>query len=103
MVQPPDLPEFHRLGDTLVLLPCAAITPIGAFMAKAGMRGILARGLQLAGRRGPPGERVLGGTAASYCDCSDSAPVDYDYGTDVTYQDNNVYVNGYSAGTSQQY
>ena len=27
----------------------------------------------------------------------------YDYGSNVTYQNNNVYVNGYDAGTSQQY
>ena len=27
----------------------------------------------------------------------------YDYGTTVTYENNNVYVNGQDAGTSQQY
>ncbi len=27
----------------------------------------------------------------------------YDYGSNVTYQNNNVYVNGYDAGTSKQY
>jgi hypothetical protein len=31
------------------------------------------------------------------------APVYYDYGNNVTYQDNSVYVNGQSAGTSTQY
>jgi hypothetical protein len=29
--------------------------------------------------------------------------VSYDYGSNVTYENNNVYVNGYDAGTSQQY
>ena len=32
-----------------------------------------------------------------------SAPVYYDYGNTVTYQDNSVYVNGQEAGTSEQY
>jgi hypothetical protein len=30
-------------------------------------------------------------------------PIYYDYGNNVTYQDNSVYVNGQDAGTSQQY
>jgi len=34
---------------------------------------------------------------------SDIAPVDYDYGTNVLYQNNNVYVNGQEVGTAQQY
>lgn len=41
-------------------------------------------------------------TATAYTDCS-SEPVSYDYGTTVTYQNNNVYVDGQDAGTSQQY
>jgi hypothetical protein len=32
-----------------------------------------------------------------------ASPVYYDYGNNVTYQDNNVYVNGQDVGTSQQY
>ena len=32
-----------------------------------------------------------------------AAPVDYDYGTNIVYQDNNVYVNGQDTGTSAQY
>lgn len=32
-----------------------------------------------------------------------SAPVYYDYGNTVTYQDNSVYVNGQQAGTAEQY
>jgi len=32
-----------------------------------------------------------------------STPVYYDYGNDVTYQDNSVYVNGQDVGTSEQY
>lgn len=32
-----------------------------------------------------------------------STPIYYDYGTNVNYQDNSVYVNGQEAGTAQQY
>jgi hypothetical protein len=32
-----------------------------------------------------------------------TTPVYYDYGDNVTYQDNSVYVNGQDAGTTQQY
>jgi len=32
-----------------------------------------------------------------------TTPVFYDYGNNVTYQDNNVYVNGQDVGTSEQY
>ncbi|MFO0945882.1 MAG: hypothetical protein U1D30_08050 [Planctomycetota bacterium] len=32
-----------------------------------------------------------------------AAPVDYDYGSNVVYQDNNVYVNGTDMGTQTQY
>ena len=32
-----------------------------------------------------------------------TTPVYYDYGNNVTYQDNNVYVNGQDEGTTQQY
>lgn len=42
------------------------------------------------------------GTAAAYCGYSDP-PVYYDYGNNVTYQNNSVYVNGNDVGTSQQY
>ena len=42
-------------------------------------------------------------SAGSYAGCDSSAPVSYDYGSNVTYQNNNVYVNGYDAGTSQAY
>lgn len=31
------------------------------------------------------------------------APISYDYGNNVTYQDNSVYVNGQDVGTSQEY
>lgn len=43
------------------------------------------------------------GTAASYCGYAESPPVYYDYGNNVTYQGDNVYMNGDSVGTSQQY
>ncbi len=34
---------------------------------------------------------------------SSAAPVYYDYGNNVTYQDDNVYVNGQDVGTAEQY
>ena len=41
--------------------------------------------------------------AGAWCGFSSSAPLYYDYGNNVTYQDNNVYVSGQSVGTSAQY
>jgi hypothetical protein len=41
--------------------------------------------------------------AAAYCGYATAEPVYYDYGNNVTYQDNSVYVNGQDVGTSQQY
>ena len=43
------------------------------------------------------------GAAASCCGYSETPPVYYDYGNNVTYEDNSVYVNGDNAGTAQQY
>jgi hypothetical protein len=43
------------------------------------------------------------GSASSYCGYSEEPPVYYDYGNNVTYEDDNVYVNGDSVGTSEQY
>ncbi|MEO8163998.1 MAG: hypothetical protein ABI619_01250 [Betaproteobacteria bacterium] len=43
------------------------------------------------------------GSAASYCGYYESPPVYYDYGNNVTYQDNSVYVNGDNVGTTEQY
>lgn len=45
-------------------------------------------------------------TLASYCGMAandDSTPIEYNYGTNVLYQDNNVYVNGQQVATAQQY
>lgn len=39
---------------------------------------------------------------ASFC-AIPAQPVDYDYGSNVVYQQNNVYVNGTDVGTAQQY
>ena len=40
---------------------------------------------------------------SSYCSMPADNPPDYDYGSNVVYQDNSVYVNGQDAGTAQQY
>jgi hypothetical protein len=40
---------------------------------------------------------------ASYCGLAPYAPLDYDYGSSVVYQGDNVYVNGEDFGTVQQY
>ena len=41
--------------------------------------------------------------AASYCGYTEAAPIYYDYGNNVTYQDNSVYMNGQEVGSSEQY
>jgi hypothetical protein len=41
--------------------------------------------------------------AAGYCGYAAESPVDYNYGTNVVYEGDSVYVNGQQAGTSQQY
>jgi hypothetical protein len=43
------------------------------------------------------------GSAAAYCGYSEVPPAYYDYGNNVTYEDNSVYVNGDSVGTTQEY
>jgi hypothetical protein len=40
---------------------------------------------------------------ADYCGLAAAAEPDYDYGSTVVYQGNNVYINGQDAGTAQQY
>lgn len=42
-------------------------------------------------------------SVGAYCGYDDVQPVYYDYGNNVTYQDNDVYVNGEDVGTSEQY
>ncbi|MBI3410272.1 MAG: protocadherin [Planctomycetes bacterium] len=42
------------------------------------------------------------GTCASYCGCSE-APVYYDYGTNVVYEDDGVYVDGEKTASTEQY
>src|SRR5262245_8330138 len=39
----------------------------------------------------------------TYCGMDTATAPDYDYGSTVVYQNNNVYVNGQDAGTAQQY
>jgi hypothetical protein len=43
------------------------------------------------------------GSASAYCGYSEQPPVYYDYGNSVIYEDSNVYINGDSAGTAEQY
>lgn len=43
------------------------------------------------------------GTAAPYCGYASAPPVYYDYGDNITYEDNSVYVNGDNVGTSEEY
>ena len=42
-------------------------------------------------------------TAAAYCGYATMPPVYYDYGNNVVYEENNVYVNGDSTGTAEEY
>src|SRR5262249_19794692 len=39
----------------------------------------------------------------NYCSIAASAPADYDYGSSVVYQGNNVYINGQDAATADEY
>ncbi len=39
----------------------------------------------------------------AWLDYYPAAPVYYDYGNNITYEDNNVYVDGQDVGTTQQY
>lgn len=43
------------------------------------------------------------GSTSEYCGYSEQPPIYYDYGTSVIYEDSNVYINGDSAGTAEQY
>ena len=42
-------------------------------------------------------------SVGAWMDYAQTAPVYYDYGNNVTYENNSVYVNGQDAGTTQQY
>ena len=42
-------------------------------------------------------------TAAVYCGYAVESPIYYDYGTNVTYEGDNVYINGEQTGTAQEY
>ncbi|MEQ9407656.1 MAG: hypothetical protein RIK87_08000 [Fuerstiella sp.] len=42
-------------------------------------------------------------TAAAYCGYTETPPVYYDYGNNVIYEDNSVYVNGDNVGTAEEY
>jgi hypothetical protein len=42
-------------------------------------------------------------SAGAWCGCATTQPVYYDYGNNVTYQNNDVYVNGQDVGTPSEY
>ena len=42
-------------------------------------------------------------SAGAWCGYASAAPMYYDYGNNITYQDNEVYVNGQDSGSSSQY
>jgi hypothetical protein len=42
-------------------------------------------------------------SAGAWCGCAATQPVYYDYGSNVTYQNNDVFVNGQDVGTSSEY
>ncbi len=43
------------------------------------------------------------GTASGFCGYSEQLPVYYDYGNSVVFEDDNVFINGDSAGTAEEY
>jgi hypothetical protein len=42
-------------------------------------------------------------SASAYCGYTEAPPIYYDYGNNVTYEDNSVYMNGENVGTAEQY
>lgn len=96
----------------------ARVSPSGRYTCAAAVRGNFNHyGIYGAGwYAAHPGAWFAAGWAAStawYATTWDSlgyalndyppTPIYYDYGNNVTYQDNDVYVNGQDAGTSEQY
>jgi len=96
----------------------ARVTPSGRYTAAVAVRGnyahwgIYGRGWYTA----HPGAWFAAGwaadaiwrtctwaTAAAYCGYAELPPVYYDYGNNVVYEDNSVYVNGDSVGTAEEY
>jgi hypothetical protein len=96
----------------------AAVSPSGRYATAAGVRGnydhwgVYGHGWYT----NHPGAWYAAGWASGYAwraatwnsvgswmSYYPAQPVYYDYGNNVTYQDNSVYVNGQDAGTSQQY
>jgi len=96
----------------------ARVTPSGRYMAAAGVRtnfnhwGVYGADWY----RRYPGAWMAAGWGAGYAwraatwdslgyymDYYPSNPMYYDYGNNVTYQDNSVYVDGQSVGTAEQY
>ncbi len=93
-------------------------TPSGRYTAAAGVRtnynnwGIYGRGwyAQYPGAWVAAGltanaiwNAATWGTTSAYCGYSEQPPIYYDYGTSVVYADSNVYINGDSAGTAEEY
>lgn len=96
----------------------ARITPSGRYACAVGVRSNFNHwGVYGAGWYGAhPGAWACAGWAASeawyattwdslgnYMNYYPAAPVDYDYGNNVTYDNSNVYVDGQSVGTAEQY
>lgn len=105
-------------GPNGVAAGFARVTPSGRYTAAAAVRGNFNHWDLYHGDwyRRYPGAWFAAGWAAGtawYATTWDSlgnamnyypaAPVDYDYGNTVTYQDNSVYVNGQDVGTPEQY
>ncbi len=72
-------------------------------MARAGTQIIPVHGMPQAGQRAPYGQRAHGTRPRPTAGYSQYPPVYYDYGNNVTYQDNTVYMNGDPVGSATEY
>jgi hypothetical protein len=96
----------------------AAVTPAGRYRAAAGVRtgynnwGIYGSGWRVqhpgawmatAWGVGALWSTASWGSASSYCGYPAEEPVYYDYGTNVTYEEDGVYVDGQNVGSSEEY
>lgn len=106
------------VGPEGVAAGFARVSPSGRYTCAAAVRsnydhwGLYGRGwyaqypgawLATGWAAGTAWEACAWNDAAAYCGYADAQPVYYDYGNNITYEDNSVYVNGNDVGTSQQY
>ncbi len=89
--------------DTRQRLRFGRTTTTGASMVAAGTPIIPVLGLLPVGHQVPLGMRARGTMRPVTLATAETPPVYYDYGNNVTYEDDVVYMNGDEVGTSEEY